>query len=135
MHGIAMVMLGVTGLLALVTLLVPVAVRANVAFSLVLAAAGITLGLLVDRVAMLGIGGPVDDFFGALGHFDLSSEAFILVFLPVLLFETAIAIDVRRLMDDIAPILVLAVVAVLVSTFVVGFALSAVADVGLIACL
>lgn len=135
MHGIAMVMLGVTGLLALVTLMVPVAARANVAFSLVLAAAGISLGGLIDTMPRLGLGGPIDDFFTALGHFDLSSEAFILVFLPVLLFETAVAIDVRRLMDDIAPILVLAVVAVLVSTFVVGVSLAAVTEMGLIACL
>jgi CPA1 family monovalent cation:H+ antiporter len=130
-----MVTLGVTGLLALATLMVPVAVRANVAFSLVLAAAGVALGGLVGTVPRLGLGGPVNDFFSALGHFDLSSEAFILVFLPVLLFETAVAIDVRRLMDDIAPILVLAVVAVLVSTFVVGFSLAAVTEMGIIACL
>jgi CPA1 family monovalent cation:H+ antiporter len=135
MHGIAMVMLGVTGLLALVTLMVPVAARANVAFSLVLAAAGVLLGGLLDTVPRLGLGGPIDDFLAALGHFDLSSEAFILVFLPVLLFETAVAIDVRRLMDDIVPILVLAVIAVLVSTFVIGISLAAVTDVGIIACL
>ncbi|TNC98606.1 MAG: monovalent cation:H+ antiporter, CPA1 family [Stygiobacter sp.] len=131
-----MVMLGVTGLLALVTLLVPVAARANVAFSLVLAAAGIALGVLIDQIPLLRLGGgPIEDFFGALGHFDLSSEAFILVFLPVLLFETAIAIDVRRLVDDVAPILLLAVVAVLLSTFIVGFSLAAVTDMGVIACL
>lgn len=128
-------MLGVTGLLALVTLLVPIAARANIAFSLVLAAAGIVLGILKGSLPMLGLGGPVTDFFQALGHFDLSSDAFILVFLPVLLFETAVVIDVRRLMDDLAPILVLAVVAVLVSTFVVGFALAGVTDMGVIACL
>ena len=116
MHDITMAVFGVTGLLALVTLLVPVANRANLAFSLVLAIAGISLGLAADAIAMLGLGGPLGDFFATVGGFDLSSEAFILVFLPALLFETAVVIDVRRLMDDLAPILLLAVVAVLVST-------------------
>lgn len=135
MHDITMAVFGVTGLLALVTLLVPLAARANVAFSLVLALAGISLGLAAETVDRLALGGPVGDFLSTVASFDLSSETFILVFLPALLFETAIVIDVRRLMDDIAPILLLAVVAVLVSTVVIGFALDAVVDIGLIACL
>ncbi len=135
MHDITMSVFGITGLLALVTLLVPLAARINMAFSLVLALAGIVLGLIIQVVGSGGAGGPAGDFLSTIAGFDLSSEAFILVFLPALLFETAVAIDVRRLMDDIAPILLLAVVAVLVSTFAVGFALDAAAPVGLVACL
>ncbi len=136
MHDVAMAVFGVSGLLALVTLLVPVAARANLAFSLVLALAGIALGVLADTIGRLGgLGGPLGDWLTTLGQFELSSEAFILVFLPVLLFETAVAIDVRRLLDDLAPILLLAVVAVLVSTFAIGLALGAVSDMGLVACL
>jgi len=125
--GISAAVFSITGLLALVTLLVPLAARANLAFSLVLAAAGIVLGLvgplLGEVLALPAVG------------LTLPSDALILVFLPVLLFETAVAIDGRRLLDDLVPILVLAVVAVLVSTFVVGWALAAVAPVGLVACL
>ena len=136
MHDVAMAVFGISGLLALVTLLVPVASRTNLAFSLVLALAGIALGLLADTVGRLGgLGGPLGDFLANLGRFELSSEAFILVFLPALLFETAVAIDVRRLLDDLAPILLLAVVAVLVSTFAIGLALGAVSSMGLVACL
>ncbi|MCR6632811.1 MAG: cation:proton antiporter [Magnetospirillum sp.] len=135
MHDIAMAVFGVTGLLALATLLVPVAARANMAFSLVLALAGISLGLIVHLFGGWAMGGPLGDFVAAIAGFDLSSDAFILVFLPALLFETAVVIDVRRLRDDLAPILLLAVVAVLVSTFAVGFALGAVTEMGLIACL
>src|SRR3546814_7117571 len=58
-----------------------------------------------------------------------------MVFLPVLLFETALAMNVRRLMDDIGPILMMAIVAVVVCTVVVGFAVSAVSSYGLVACL
>lgn len=135
MHDIAMAVFGLTGLLAVVTLLVPVAARANIAFSIVLALAGITLGLAADAVGGLGLGGPLGDFLATIGRFDLSSEAFILIFLPALLFETAVVIDVRRLLDDLVPILLLAVVAVLVSTFAVGLALGAVSDTSLVVCL
>ncbi|MGE5478521.1 MAG: cation:proton antiporter [Bacteroidales bacterium] len=135
MHDIAMDVFGVAGLLALVTLLVPLAARANLAFSLVLALAGIALGLADGALGALGVGGPLRDFLATTAGFDLSSEAFIIVFLPALLFETAVAIDVRRLFDDLAPILLLAVVAVLVSTFAVGLALGAVSDIGVVACL
>ena len=122
MTGISAVLLGITGLLALVTLLVPLAARANIAFSLVLAAAGILLGLVGDAAALPG--GLV-----------LPPEALIEIFLPVLLFETAVAIDGRRLLDDLGPILLLAVGAVLISTFLIGWSLAAVAPVGLVACL
>src|SRR3546814_6327525 len=43
--------------------------------------------------------------------------------------------NVRRLMDDIGPILMMAIVAVVVCTVVVGFAVSAVSSYGLVACL
>jgi hypothetical protein len=49
-----------------------------------------------------------------LGDLHISSEAFLVLFLPTLLFESALAVDVRRLMNDIAPILVMAVIAVVV---------------------
>lgn len=135
MHETGMILFGVTGLLALATLLVPLANRINIPFSIVLASAGILLGLILGLSDKGFLAGPPADFIQAIGHFKLSSEALILVFLPALLFETAIAIDVRRLADEMAPILLLAVVAVLVSTFFVGYALNAFTDIGLVACL
>lgn len=130
-----MIIFGVTGLLALATLLVPLANRINIPFSIVLAGAGILLGIVLGLSDKGFLTGPPADFVQAIDQFKLSSEALILVFLPALLFETAIAIDVRRLADEVASILLLAVVAVLVSTFFVGFALNAFTDIGLVACL
>ena len=57
-----------------------------------------------------------------------------MVFLPVLLFETA-SMNVRRLMDDIGPILMMAIVAVVVCTLVVGVTLDAISSYGLVVCL
>src|SRR5690606_16150546 len=64
-----------------------------------------------------------------------TAETILSIFLPVLLFQAGLTIDVRRMMDDAVPILVLAVVAVLVCSAFVGLALDAVSDVGLVACL
>jgi CPA1 family monovalent cation:H+ antiporter len=135
MPEIAVTILGITGLLALVSLLPPVANRLNLPFSVLLALAGCALGLVVFFGQNLPLTGLLGDFVAALRGFEISPEALLYIFLPTLLFEAALMIDVRRLMDDVAPILLLAVVAVVVCTLVVGFALSAVADVGLIACL
>jgi CPA1 family monovalent cation:H+ antiporter len=135
MPEIAVTILGITGLLALVSLLPPVANRLNLPFSVMLALAGCALGIVVFFGQNLPMTGLLGDFVVALRGFEISPEALLYIFLPTLLFEAALMIDVRRLMDDVAPILLLAVVAVVVCTLVVGFALSAFAQVGLIACL
>jgi len=55
--------------------------------------------------------------------------------LPALLFEAALNVDVRQLSDEIAPVLLLAVIGVIVCTLVVGFALWPIAPVGILACI
>ncbi len=134
MTGVVQTLFAMAGLLALVSVLQPLAERVKLPFTVLLAFAGVLLGTasrLHDGIEM----GLLSDFLGALAGFELSSQAFLYIFLPVLLFEMTLAIDVRRLLDDLAPILLLAVIAVLVSTFVVALALWQVAPVGLIACL
>ncbi len=135
MQDIAITVFGLAGLLALVSFLPPLANRLNLPYTVLLAIVGCVLGTVAaasrDATGM-GIAG---DFIRSLRNLDISAEAFLYVFLPVLLFEAGLAIDVRRLMDDIAPVLLMAVVAVFVCTAVVGLALSFFAPVGLIACL
>ncbi|WP_448188156.1 cation:proton antiporter [Azospirillum sp. sgz301742] len=136
MHAIVVTVLGVSGLLVLVSALPPLAARLRIPYTVLLAAAGIALGALIQGATSLdAMAGPLGDFFKSLSGLDLSSETLLTIFLPVLLFETALAIDVRRLMDDLAPILMLAVVAVFVCTFAVGYALWAVTPLGLVPCL
>ena len=52
-----------------------------------------------------------------------------------LVFEAALAMNVRRLLEDLAPIVFLAVFGLLLSTVLIGASLSAVSGVGLVACL
>lgn len=125
MVDVALSVLGIAGLLSIAVISEPLARRLDVPLSLVLIVVGALLGFILTN----------SDEHALVSSLSLSSESFLFLFLPILLFETAIEIDVRRLLQDIGPILLLAVVAVLASTFVVGFSLSAISSYGLIACL
>ena len=75
------------------------------------------------------------EFVHALNSLEITSEAVFFVFLPALVFESAFAIDVRRLFDDISPILMLAIVGLLISTAVIGFTMAYVTHMPILACL
>lgn len=124
MASVPISVLGVAILFAVIVATEPIARRLSLPLSIVLVIVGALLGFTVD----LGS-------FAPSASLTISSEAFLYLFLPILLFETAIDIDVRRLLADIGPILLLAVVAVLASTVVVGFSLAAISTYGLLACL
>jgi monovalent cation:H+ antiporter, CPA1 family len=113
------------GLLVLVSLMPPLARQLRLPLAVVLAMAGVALGVgqvaITDRTAE-GMG-AVGDLMMAIGQLDLSSAAFLYIFLPILLFEAALSVDVRRMMDELWPILFLAIVAVLACTFVAGGAM------------
>ena len=65
----------------------------------------------------------------------IRSNVFLYVFLPTLLFQATLGMNLRRMLDDWVPILVLAVVAVVVATLTVGYALSWASTLPLAACL
>ncbi|MDQ4062115.1 MAG: sodium:proton antiporter, partial [Pseudomonadota bacterium] len=135
MHDVVLAVFAVATLLVLVSLLVPLANRLNFPFAVLLAVTGCALGFGIGIADQLP-NGLVARALHALAGVKLSGEAFLYIFLPALLFETALAVDVRRLMDDIAPVLLLAVVAVVLCTFTIGLALWPLAGgIGLIACL
>jgi CPA1 family monovalent cation:H+ antiporter len=134
MSTIGLVVFGLTGLLALTSLLPALASRLRLPYSVLLAIVGCGLGIL-SNLQPLAHRPVLDDFISALQHLDISAETFLYVFVPTLLFETALTINVRRLLDDIAPIMTMAVVAVVITTFVSGFALAAISPYGLTACL
>lgn len=55
-----------------------------------------------------------------LKNFQLTPELVLFIFLPTLIFESGFNLNARQLIKDIAPVLALAVPALLFSTFVVG---------------
>ncbi len=134
-HQTFLVVLGLIGLLGLAALLLPASRRLNVPFTVLLAAAGCALGAIVMALKHTHGLWILGDFFHALDNLGITSEAVFFIFLPALIFESAMHLNVRKLMADIQPILMLAVIGLLISTFVVGFSVMAVSGMGFVVCL
>jgi CPA1 family monovalent cation:H+ antiporter len=124
----------VTALLGLVSLLLPLAERLSIPYAVLLAVVGIAIGGIVNLPFAAHPGNIISDVGSWLRDFGLSAESLLYVFLPALLFEAALNVDVRQLSDEVGPVLILAVVGVIVCTFVVGLALWPISPVGVLAC-
>src|ERR1700722_469081 len=135
MLNIVLLLAVLATLLVVVAVAQPVAVRLKVAPVVLLAVIGVAIG----AVSIVLVHTPVSDRFGDCAGLSaalpVGAETFIYVFLPLLVFEGAITADVRRILEDAAPILMLAVVATVVCTAVVGFALWPIAGLPLVVCL
>ena len=127
MEHTLIIVLGLSGLLAITSLLLPVAQRINFPYTVLLAAVGIVFGFVVEYLAKVDrqwwFGIPFDFFADALGGFDITSDMVFFIFLPALVFESALSIDVKKLSDDLAPIMLLAVVGLLISTLAIAGAI------------
>lgn len=133
--GLAAVILALALMMVLISAIQPLARRLGVSETVLLALVGIGIGAASEHLLRST---STEIFNGAaetLLYFPVNSEAFLLIFLPILVFQGALAIDVRRLAHESATVLLLAVVAVLVSTLTIGFALYPFAQQSLIACL
>ena len=127
------VVFGFAGLLALICFMPPLAGRLKLPYAVLLAIVGCAIGLSSQyHHRMPPVLGEFLSFFNLI---EISSDTFLIVFLPVLLFETALAMNVRRLIDDLGPILLLAIVAVFASTACVGLVLAHFSGFSLVICL
>lgn len=113
----------------------PIAARLRLPASVVLAAMGIAIGAGAAWFWATDLTDVLNPVALAILRLPISSDVFLYVFLPTLVFQVALTINVRRMLDDWVPILTLAVVAVLVATAVIGLALMPVSGLPLIACL
>ncbi len=135
MDAIWLPVLGLSGLLGLAVLMYPASHRLNIPYTVLLAVTGCLLGFFADWGVNLPHAGLLSDFLMSLDSFSISSDAVLFIFLPVLVFEAALGIDAHRLLDDIGAILLLAVIGLLISAFLVGYALHWVSGISLIVCL
>jgi monovalent cation:H+ antiporter, CPA1 family len=122
-------------LLVVVAVSQPVAVRLKVAPVVLLAVIGVAIGAVSLVLLHTPVGARFSNIASLFADLPVGAETFIYVFLPLLVFEGAITVDVRRMLEDAAPILMLAVVATVVCTAVVGFALWPIAGLPLVVCL
>ena len=113
----------------------PLAAKVGLPFSVILAG----LGALIGSGALFFLQTDLTDAFNPVAEailgFPIKSNVFLYLFLPTLLFQATLGMNLRRMLDDWVPILVMAVVAVLIATLSVGYALSAVSTLPLVACL
>jgi len=113
----------------------PLAARLRLPYSVILAVLGVLIGagaIFFLRTELTDALNPVAE---AILDLPIRSNVFLYVFLPTLLFQATLGMNLRRMLDDWVPILVLAVVAVVVATLSVGYALSWASALPLAACL
>ncbi len=108
-------LLAIALVLTLVSVLVPLAERLRLPHTVLLALAGLGLGFAAEwMISQRQMIGALGDAFAGLDRLEIGTEYFLPVFLPPLLFTAGMMIDVRRLLDEISAVLLLAIVAVLV---------------------
>lgn len=125
----------VAALFIVISLSEPLADRSRLPYTVVLAIIGTLIGLgavfLVDHGRdILGLPLAVEMF-----EINIRASVFLYVLLPTLLFQVSLGLNLRRMADDWVPILVMAVLAVVVATFAIGFALTPFTTLPLMACL
>ncbi len=124
------------GALLLISLLDTLAARTSTPFPVMAAAMGLLGGLAALLIGWSPLDAALDDydawFFKSLA---LTPQSVIYIFLPPLLFEMTLAVDVRKLRRDLMIVAVMAVVAVVAATLSVGGWLAYFSDIPLIACL
>lgn len=125
----------IAGLFVVIGLAEPLAARLRLPYSVILA----TLGTLIGAAAIFFLRTDLTDALNPVAESILAlpirSNVFLYVFLPTLIFQVTLGMNVRRMLDDWVPILTLAVVAVIVATLTIGYALALVSDLPLVVCL
>ncbi|MEO1251847.1 MAG: cation:proton antiporter [Pseudomonadota bacterium] len=149
---------GLATILTLAVLMLPVAARTKIPYTVLLAIIGTALGFAAQEwglptAADGGYGGdhhgeghasPADEhgggsfwaqLFASIAGLRITSDVILFLFLPALVFESALSLDLRKLLADIRPILFLAIVGVLISSAIVGFTIAEISGMAIIVCL
>ena len=129
------VLSAVAALLLVIGLIQPLAERLRLPPSVLLAGVGILIGAVATYLLYTTTTDAFNDVANVFLNLPIDSETFLYIFLPALLFQTALTLDVRRTLEDAAPVLLLAVVAVLAATIAIGFALEPISGQPLVVCL
>lgn len=135
MQDVAVIALTITCLLIPISFVQPLSERLHLPHSVLLALVGVAIGAISTFLLETPLTSAFDNIVKPLVDLPVSSATFLVVFLPILLFQTALTIDVREMAADAAPILLLAVVAVVVAAAAIGFSLSLAAGVPLLVAL
>src|SRR5690606_7968948 len=133
--NLTVILLVIASLLVVVSMIQPLAARLRLPSAVLVAAVGVAIGAVSSFLWYTSLTDALDELAAPLVFLPVNSAHFLYGFLPILLFQAAITIDVRRMMEDTAPLLLLAVVAVFVATGLIGVSLWALAGMPLVVCL
>jgi CPA1 family monovalent cation:H+ antiporter len=125
----------IAGLLFVIGVIQPLAERLKVPPTVLLAGVGVGIGALASFLLYTPLTDRFNEIVAPIVNLPLRSSLFLYVFLPLLLFQAALTIDVVQMKQDAAPILLLAIIAVVVTTVVTGLSLSWVLALPLVASL
>ena len=106
-------LLVIAGLLTLAMVAAGLFRKSPIPYTVILVVLGVVLGELAHSWTALA----------PLAAFQLSPDVVFFLFLPALIFESGYNLDARQLVKDLAPVLILAIPALLMSTAIVGFGL------------
>ncbi|TVS01295.1 MAG: sodium:proton antiporter [Rhodobacteraceae bacterium] len=113
----------------------PLSERLRLPFTVSLAIVGAIIGAGALTLLSSDMGDALNPTVRRFLELPIRSNVFLYVLLPTLLFQVALMVNARRMLDDWVPILVMAVGAVVVATFVIGYALSPFTALPFAACL
>jgi CPA1 family monovalent cation:H+ antiporter len=129
------ILLLLAGLLILVSFVQRLAARWTLPASILFAMMGALIGGGATFALHSGAGGVLGELAHAFVDLPITADTFMYVFVPALLFQSSLSVDIRGVFEDAAPIFLLAVVAVFVATAIIGIAVVPFASVSVIACL
>ncbi|MBW6452684.1 MAG: sodium:proton antiporter, partial [Methyloprofundus sp.] len=109
---LADVLLITSGLLLLAMVAASVCRHLAIPYTVLLVLLGLVVNFLATDSSVMGL----LDF----KEFHLTPDLVLFVFLPALVFETALSLDARALLKNLIPVLVLAIIGMLVSVVLVG---------------
>ncbi|WP_071794952.1 cation:proton antiporter [Natronohydrobacter thiooxidans] len=125
----------IAALFIIIGLSEPLAERLRLPFTVMLAIMGAVIGGLAVYMLSSDLAGTMNPTYLRLLELPIRSNIFLYVLLPTLLFQVALMVNARRMLDDWMPILVMAVGAVVASTVIIGYALTPFTTLPLTACL
>ncbi|MCZ4279441.1 cation:proton antiporter [Kiloniella laminariae] len=129
------IVLTIAALLVVIACSQPLARRSGLPFTVVLAMIGVLLALAAKWLLYTTITDQFNEVASLVIDIPVSSATFLDIMLPILLFQGAVTIDVRRLAKDTAPVILLAVLGVVVALVIIGGAVSFVSSAPLVVCL
>ena len=124
-----------SGLFLAIALAEPLAARLRLPVPVILVALGMAIGAGAAWFWRTEMTDALNPVALAILSLPISSDVFIYVLLPILLFQVSLTLNLRRLLDDWVPVLSLAVIAVFVATVVIAAALMPFTTLPVLACL